>query len=166
MLLPVLPVLHAAVAWNAARDKRGQNVGTDVGSASRSGSGSALQTIVAYFLRIPKFKSKTPHGASSDASSDSDSAAGKLDKPRSQRGSECNKLLLLRHSEVRLKGIQIEFFVLCPPFLLPSSCFSLLSSDFACPFLTSLFLFFFSYIALCFALSISHCLPLLLLACF
>lgn len=86
MLLPVLPVLHAAVAWNAARDKRGQNGGTDVGSASRSGSGSgsALQTIVAYFLRIPKFKSKTPHGASSDAGSDRDSAAFKLDKPRSQ----------------------------------------------------------------------------------
>lgn len=89
MLLPVLHVLHAAVAWNAARDKRGQNADVDVGSASRSGSGSALQTIVAYFLRIPKFNSKTPHGASSDAGRDSSScsrgsAAGKLDRPRSQ----------------------------------------------------------------------------------
>lgn len=87
MLLPVLHVLHAAVAWNAARDKRGQNADVDVGSASRSGS--ALQTIMAYFLRIPKFKSKTPHGASSDAGRDSSScsrgsAAGKLDRPRSQ----------------------------------------------------------------------------------
>lgn len=69
--------LHAAVAWNAARDKRGQNV-----------AAAARQTIVAYFLRIPKFKSKTPHGASSDAGSasscsngSSGSDAGKLDKP-------------------------------------------------------------------------------------
>lgn len=172
MLLPVLHVLHAAVAWNAARDKRGQNADVDVGSASRSGSGSALQTIVACFLRIPKFKSKTPHGASSDAGRDSSScsrgsAAGKLDRPRSQWGSECNKLLLLlRHSEARLNGIQVEFFVYFTSFLLPSSCFSLPSSIFGCLFWTLLFLYFFNFIALSFAISSSHCLPLLLLAFF
>lgn len=73
--------LHAAVAWNAARDKRGQNVGIDIGAATIAAA--ARQTIVAYFLRIPKFKSKRPHGASSDAGSDSScgSDAGKLDKP-------------------------------------------------------------------------------------
>lgn len=78
--------LHAAVAWNAARDKRGQNVGIDIGAATVAAA--ARQTIVAYFLRIPKFKSKTPHRASSDAGSDSScsngssgSDAGKLDKP-------------------------------------------------------------------------------------
>ncbi|KAL7735356.1 hypothetical protein ACLKA6_003209 [Drosophila palustris] len=94
LFLLLLLLLHAAVAWNAARDADTDAEALD--GQRQLATGNNWQTIAAYFLRIPKFKSTslrrrrgdsatchiaTAVAAETATATTTMATAGKLDKP-------------------------------------------------------------------------------------